>query len=69
MDHLNFIMRLEGEDHTLTSENIIDGVAAMIKDGTIWQLQGSYGRMGVAMIEQGYVDQEGNVLGYPEEVA
>lgn len=72
MDHLEFIMRLEGDDDTLTLNEIIDGVAAMVEDGIIWhfngiiwQLQGSYGRMAVGMIHAGYIDEEGNVLRYP----
>lgn len=50
-----------------TAEEYIDGMAAMIESGVVWHLQGSWQRAAISVIEAGYVDREGNVLGYPEE--
>ena len=63
---LDFIMRLEGGDVSLTSEEVIDGVAEMVKSGMAWKLQGSYGRFAQSMINSGWIDSEGNVLAYPD---
>ena len=52
MDHLNFIMAFEGS--RLDREEMIDGFQKMIDDGTVWKLQGSYGRMATRLIENGY---------------
>ncbi len=52
MSHLNFIMALESGEIEDRDE-LIDGVQAMIDDGTVWSLQGSYGRMATALIESG----------------
>lgn len=68
MDTLTFIMAVEGDGEDLTTESYIDGMANMIKIGTVWHLQGSWQRAACAMIEQGYIDPQGNVLCYPEEV-
>lgn len=66
-NHLDFIMALEGDnDDQLTEEDVINGFAAMIKDGTVWQLQGFYGRTAANLIEQGYINAEGDVLFIPE---
>lgn len=66
MSHIDFIMRLEGEADDLTAEEIIDGIASMVADGTVWHLQGSYGRYADSMIRSGWIDSEGNVLAYPD---
>ena len=52
MNHLEFIIAYEQgdlEDH----QAIIDGFQAMIDDGTVWKLQGFYGRTAKALIEAG----------------
>lgn len=52
MNHLDFIMRYEGgelKDH----QELVDGVQAMIDDGTVWQLQGSWGRLANSLIQSG----------------
>ena len=42
------------EDGQLDDEKIIEGFQQMIDDGSVWQLQGSYGRMAVQLIEAGH---------------
>lgn len=65
MDHLSFIIAYEdGAIHDV--EELINGFAAMIKDGVVWQLQGHYGRTAASFIENGYISPEGDVLRYPE---
>lgn len=51
-DTLSFIMEYEGED--LSSEKIINGFQHLIDSGMVWSLQGSYGRMAMGLIENGY---------------
>lgn len=64
-DALNFIMRLEGGEAD-SAEEVIDGMAYLIKTGLAWTLQGSYGRMAHSMIVSGWIDEAGNVLAYPD---
>lgn len=52
-DPLDFIMALEC-DGDLTEEEVIDGFQHLIDDGSVWNLQGSYGRMAASLIERGY---------------
>ncbi len=52
MDHLNFIMAFESGEIT-DEDELIKGFQQMIDDGTVWQLQGNYGRMAKALIESG----------------
>jgi len=65
MDRVDFIMGFE--EGTLTEESIIDGFAEMIKDGSIWSLQGMYGRMARDLIDGGFISEDGEVLKYPNE--
>ena len=37
----------------------------LIQDGTVWSLQGSYGRMAKRLIETGWLDSSGNILREP----
>lgn len=34
----------------------------LIKSGDVWKLQGSYGRMAQALIDEGYITEEGEIL-------
>jgi len=52
IDTLNFIMDYESGD--CTDEEIIAGFQALIDNGVVWKLQGSYGRMAVQLIEAGH---------------
>ncbi len=49
---INFIMAYEAGE--LDEEAIIAGFQKGIDDGTVWQLQGCYGRMARALIEGGH---------------
>lgn len=51
-DIMNFIMAYENGE--TSEEETIEGFQHLIDDGTVWQLQGSYGRMAKALIEAGY---------------
>ena len=52
MDCVDFI--IEFESGTLSHDEIIAGFQKMIDDGTVWSLQGYYGRTAKALIEAGY---------------
>lgn len=53
MDHLSFIMDYES-GQIETEEELIKGFQEMIDSGIVWSLQGSYGRMAKALIDEGY---------------
>ncbi len=50
--HLDFIIAYEGGDID-DDEVIIEGGQAIINDGLVWQLQGSWGRLASNLIEAG----------------
>ena len=52
MNYIDFIISFESGE--CTDEEIIDGIQAMIDDGTVWCLQGSYVRIARSLIEQGH---------------
>ena len=52
MNHLDFIMKYEQSD--VTEDEVFAGFQAMIDDGTVWSLQGSYGRSAMRLIDAGY---------------
>lgn len=45
---------LEYEDGDMSEEDVISGFQNMINDGSVWQLQGCYGRMAMRLIEAGH---------------
>lgn len=45
-----------------SGEEYVRGMAAMIKDGTVWHLQGSYQRAAMDLIDNGVVSPEGEIL-------
>lgn len=51
MDHIDGIIQFESGQ--LEEEEIIALFQAMINDGTVWQLQGRYGRQAARLIEAG----------------
>lgn len=52
MNNVDFIIEFEGG--TLSHDEIVAGFQKMIDDGTVWTLQGYYGRTAQALIEAGY---------------
>jgi hypothetical protein len=57
---------IEYESGELNDKEIIEMFSEMIQDGTVWQLQGSYGRTASAFIESGWLDEKGNILKTPK---
>ena len=51
MDRVDFIMAFE--DGSLSDEQIIEGFQKMIDDGSVWGLQGMYGRTAQKLIDLG----------------
>jgi hypothetical protein len=52
MDKVDFIIAYESGE--LDEETIIEGFQALIDDGSVWSLQGHYGRVATALIDAGY---------------
>lgn len=48
MDHIGRILAYEQGE--LDDDEILDMFQAMIDDGSVWQLQGSYGRAAASLI-------------------
>ena len=51
-DEVAFIM--DYEDGELSRDEIVAGFQHLIDSGTVWNLQGSYGRMASQLINMGY---------------
>lgn len=51
MKHLSFICSYEAGE--CSDDEIVEGFQAMINDGTVWSLQGSYGRAAADLISSG----------------
>ena len=51
MDNLDFIIRAESGD--VDHDELVAGVQALIDDGTVWHLQGSWGRLAAQLIDCG----------------
>ena len=52
MKHLDFIIAYE-KKHA-SDQEIVEGFQAMIDDGTVWKLQGAYGRTAQDLINLGH---------------
>jgi hypothetical protein len=59
-DHLDFIVRVEQQEVTL--DEYFAGLAALVKDGTINGLQGSWQRAANSAIQRRIISPEGEVL-------
>ncbi len=52
---------IEYEEGTLDDDQVVELFADLIKNGTCWKLQGSYGRMAERLIEAKVIDHQGNI--------
>jgi hypothetical protein len=59
-DFLDQIMEYESGE--LNDKGIIEMFSDMVKHGTVWSLQGSYGRIAEAFIFNEILDKQGNIL-------
>ena len=59
---LNIVgLMMSFEDGTISDDGFIKLFEHLIKTGMAWTLQGFYGRTAKAVIEKGFIDNEGNV--------
>lgn len=54
---VDFIIAYEGGE--LSEQEIIEGFQKGINDGSVWKLQGHYGRTAAALIDAGYCTKAG----------
>jgi hypothetical protein len=59
-DFLDQIMDYESGE--LNDKGIIEMFSDIVKDGTVWSLQGSYGRTAEVFIFNEILDKQGNIL-------
>jgi hypothetical protein len=59
-DFLDQIMEYESGE--LNDKGIIEMFSGMVKDGTVWLLQGSYRRTAEVFIFNKILDKQGNIL-------
>ena len=50
------------ENGKLNADETVELFSHLVKSGLAWKLQGCYGRMAAELIENGYLDSEGNIL-------
>lgn len=55
------------ENDGLTADETLDLFGDLIRTGNAWILQGSYGRMAAGLIDQGWIDVDGNILRYADD--
>jgi hypothetical protein len=53
---------IQYENGELNMNETIKLFSELIKSGIVWQLQGSYGRTAMDLIDSGYLDIHGNIL-------
>jgi hypothetical protein len=61
MDQLAFIMAVEEDPSQLSIEEYVEGMAGMIRTNIAFNLQGSWGRAAMHLIEGGIIDRDGNI--------
>ncbi|MCJ7816969.1 MAG: hypothetical protein MUP55_03885 [Candidatus Aenigmarchaeota archaeon] len=64
-DVVDKIMRYE--DGEMTPDEQIDFFGELTSSGMVWKLQGHYGRMATALIDEGFIDRSGKVLKHAGE--
>lgn len=60
-DRVGFIMDLESGD--VSESRLVEGMQHLIDDGSVWQLQGFYGRLAMRLIERGLCHHAGETVG------
>jgi hypothetical protein len=50
------------EDGTLDTSEIVELFSKLVASGLAWKLQGFYGRQAQSLINNGYLDKDGNIL-------
>jgi hypothetical protein len=60
VDRLDYIMRYEAAD-MVTNREVLALFSDLVQTGAAWSLQGSYGRQAQALIDAGYLDEQGRV--------
>lgn len=61
METFDAVMLIEdGEEHD--AEEMLEAWASLIKSGTCWHLQGSYGRTAAHLIQTGIISETGEIL-------
>lgn len=59
MDRVDQIIEYEGGE--MNDTDTLEFFASLIKDGTCWSLQGSYGRTASSLIENGFISKKGEI--------
>ncbi len=60
MDCVGAIMEYESGE--MDAKRILDLFSELIHSGMAWKLQGNYGRTAQSLIENGYLDKDGNII-------
>jgi len=60
IDLIDYI--IDYESGTLSDQDTLKMFSDMIKTGKAWSLQGHYGRTASSLIEDGWLDRQGNIL-------
>mgnify|MGYP003332026892 CR=1 FL=1 len=60
MNIVDKLMAWESGDLEFTET--LELFSELIKEGTAWQLQGSYGRVASVLIDNGYISKTGEIL-------
>ena len=55
------------ESGELNDNEVLELFSELVKSGQAWTLQGSYGRMAMALINAGYLSRNGDILKRPEK--
>ena len=59
LDILSLILNFE--DGNISNYNFYKLFSYLIETGLVWQLQGSYGRIGKELIESGHISKDGTI--------